>query len=137
MKYPWGDTFPPPGKFGNFADVSAKSLVGFSLENYNDGYKATAPPGVFGSNALGIADLGGNVTEWCHDNYTIYPFKENYTYVDPTGPQEGAHHVVKGSSWKHASISTLRISYRNYSKDKSQDIGFRLCRYLDDGFPSK
>lgn len=137
MKYPWGDKFPPPEKFGNFADVSAKSLVGFSLENYNDGYKATAPPGVFGINALGIADLGGNVAEWCHDNYTIYPLKESYTYEDPTGPEEGGHHVVKGSSWKHASISTLRISYRDYSKDKRHDIGFRLCRYVNEGSPGK
>ena len=137
MKYPWGSRFPPSPKSGNFADASAKDLLPNYLGNYNDGYPAAAPSGVFKPNALGIYDMGGNVAEWSHDIYSIYPYLPDKTYLDPLGPKQGKHHVVRGSSWKHASISALRLSYRNYSDAKRPDLGFRICRYLDDGTEKK
>ena len=97
--------------------------------NYNEGYAATAPPAKFRENDLGLYDLGGNVAEWCHDYYSIYPH-DNKEYLDPLGPDEGKHRVVRGSGWKHGSISTLRLSYRDYSDSKRPDLGFRVCRYL-------
>ena len=130
MKYPWGNTFPPPPKSGNFADISAKDLLPNYLAGYNDGYLSTAHPGAFGPNALGLYDLGGNVAEWCHDYYGIYPYSAQEIYVDPLGPKDGKHRVIKGSSWKDGSISELRLSYRDYSQDKRNDVGFRIVRYL-------
>jgi formylglycine-generating enzyme required for sulfatase activity len=132
MKYPWGNTFPPPPKSGNFADISAKDLLANYLAAYNDGYLSTAHPGAFRPNALGLYDLGGNVAEWCHDYYTIYSYSDQKTYVDPLGPKQGKHRVIKGSSWKDGSISELRLSYRDYSQDKRNDLGFRIVRYLKD-----
>jgi formylglycine-generating enzyme required for sulfatase activity len=81
---------------------------------------------------LELHDLGGNVAEWCHDYYAIYPYAPEKTDVDPVGPKEGKHHVIKGSSWKDASISELRLSYRGYSDAKGPDLGFRIGRYLED-----
>lgn len=130
MKYPWGNTFPPPPKSGNFADISAKDLLANHLARYNDGYPVTAPPGVFKPNRLGLYDLGGNVAEWCHDYYAIYPYSAQKVYLDPLGPRQGKHRVIKGSSWKDGSISELRLSFRDYSQSKRQDVGFRICRYL-------
>ena len=130
LKYPWGNNFPPTGKSGNFADASAKDLLPNYLPNYNDGYPGPAPPGVFKPNRLGLYDLGGNVAEWCHDYYTIYSYSGQKVILDPLGPKEGAHWVVKGSSWKHSSISSLRLAYRDYSNEKRPDVGFRVCRYL-------
>ena len=132
LKYPWGERFPPPPKSVNVADLAAKNVVSAYLENYTDGYAVTAPPGVFKPNALGLHDLGGNVAEWCHDYYSIYPYSAGKVYVDPSGPLQGKHRVVKGSSWKHASISALRGSYRDYSDAKRPDLGFRICRYLNE-----
>ncbi len=132
MKYPWGDVFPPPTKSGNFADRSAKDLLANYLAGYDDGYLATAPPGAFEPNGLGLYDLGGNVAEWCHDYYAIYPYSASEIYVDPLGPKQGKHRVIKGSSWRDGSISELRLSYRDYSQDKRQDVGFRIVRYLKD-----
>ena len=132
MKYPWGNTFPPPPKSGNFADISAKDLLANYLIGYNDGYPATAHPGAFGPNSLGLYDLGGNVAEWSHDYYAIYPYSAQEIYVDPLGPKDGKHRVIKGSSWKDGSISELRLSYRDYSQDKRNDVGFRIVRYLKD-----
>ena len=132
LKYPWGDRFPPTPGSGNFADVSAKDLLPNIIESYDDGYPVTAPPGTFPANALELYDLGGNVAEWCHDHYVIYPYAPEKIHVDPLGPKEGKHHVIKGSSWKDSSISELRLSYRGYSSAKSPDLGFRICRYLED-----
>ncbi|MBM4054137.1 MAG: PEGA domain-containing protein [Planctomycetes bacterium] len=129
LMYPWGDTFPPPAKTVNIADRSAKDVVFPILDDYNDDYPVAAPSASFKANTLGIYDLGGNVAEWCHDYYTIYPYSPEERYQDPAGPEEGKHHIVKGSGWSHASISVLRSAYRDYSDDKRIDVGFRICRY--------
>jgi formylglycine-generating enzyme required for sulfatase activity len=131
LKYPWGDLFPPSSPSGNYADISAKALLPAYIENYNDGYPVTAPPAKFNANSLQLYDMGGNVAEWCHDFYSIYTYNTNTTDIDPTGPREGKHHVVKGSSWESASISNLRLAFRDYSDSKRADLGFRICRYLE------
>jgi len=137
LKYPWGGRFPPTPESGNFADASAKDLLPNTLEKYNDGYPGPSPPGVFKPNGLGLYDLGGNVAEWCHDYYTIYPYSTKTGSVDPFGPEQGKHRVVKGSTWKDSSISALRLSYRDYSDDKRPDLGFRVCRYLEEADEKK
>jgi formylglycine-generating enzyme required for sulfatase activity len=130
LKYPWGHKFPPAKPSGNYADQSAKDLLPTVLEGYNDGYGATSPPAKFESSELGLFDLGGNVAEWSHDYYSIYSYAPEKIYVDPVGPKEGKHHVIRGSSWKHGSISTLRLAYRSYSDGTREDVGFRVSRYL-------
>ena len=130
LKYPWGNKFPPTGRAGNFADISVKGLLSYYLPSYNDGYVATAPPQKFEAGALGLYDMGGNVAEWTHDYYSIYPYSADKIYIDPLGPDAGKHHVVRGAGWKQAGISELRLSYRDYSSTKRPDLGFRVCRYL-------
>ena len=129
LKYPWGNQFPPTTPSGNYADKSAKKLLADIIENYEDGFPGSSPPAKFKANGLGLFDLGGNVAEWCHDFYTIYTYNSSKADIDPTGPPEGNHHVVKGASWKHATMSRLRLAYRDYSDGKRPDLGFRICRY--------
>ena len=128
-KYPWGDRFPPENRTVNIADKSAKDLLASTLENYEDGYPVTAATGMFGASGMGLYDVGGNVAEWCHDYYSIYPYSPKKTYTDPVGPETGKLRVVRGSSWRHAGISALRAAYRDYSKTGRPDLGFRICRY--------
>jgi formylglycine-generating enzyme required for sulfatase activity len=130
LKYPWGNGYPPPAGAGNFADVTAKDLMTNYLLSYNDRYAVSAPPATFKKNALGLYDMGGNVSEWCHDYYSIYPYSAQKVYIDPMGPDEGKHHVIKGSSWMQSGISELRLSYRDYSDTKRPDLGFRIARYV-------
>ncbi len=130
LKYPWGNKFPPSGKAGNFADISAKGLLTFYLQTYKDGYAVIAPPQKFDAGGLGLYDLGGNAAEWTHDNYSIYSYSADKVYIDPLGPKDGKHHVVRGAGWMQAGISELRLSYRDYSSTKRPDLGFRVCRYL-------
>jgi len=131
LKFPWGAKFPPKPMSGNFADVSAQALLANTIDGYDDGYPVAAPPGKFPANALGLFDLGGNVSEWCNDYYDIYSYNADKVVTDPTGPKNGSLRVVRGSSWQHASISSLRLTYRDYSHTKRPDLGFRICRYAE------
>ena len=51
---------------------------------------------------------------------------------DPAGPAEGQYHVIRGSGWRHASISELRMAYRDFGDRGRLDVGFRIARYLPD-----
>jgi formylglycine-generating enzyme required for sulfatase activity len=126
-KYPWGGAFPPLAGAGNYADLSARGVLPEVIAGYDDGFAGSAPVGRFDANPVGVFDLGGNVAEWCHDWYAARP--EGAGQVDPLGPAKGRHHVVRGSSWRDASISELRLSRRDYSDAARDDLGFRFVRY--------
>ncbi len=130
-RYSWGDQMPPVPGAGNFADQSARGVVPNVLSSYDDRYPVTAPVGSFQPSPLGLYDLGGNVAEWVNDLYTVYPSGAAEAAVDPTGPATGQYHVVRGSSWRHASISELRLAYRDLGDQGRLDVGFRLARYAD------
>ncbi len=130
-RFSWGDKLPPKGEAGNYADKSAAGLVPTILPSYDDGYASTAPVGTFPANALGIYDGGGNVAEWVNDLYTVPTPGQTKTVVDPVGPERGTHHVIRGSSWRHAGITELRLSYRDFGTDPRTDVGFRLARNVD------
>ncbi len=131
QRYPWGDAMPPASKSGNYADVSAGRLVSVFMGRYLDGYSATSPVGIFPANALGLYDIGGNVAEWMHDFYAVNPATSRGPARDPTGPSDGAHRVVRGSSWMHGSAANMRLAYRDYSDAARADLGFRLARYTE------
>ena len=120
----------PPGA-GNYADAKARGLVAQVLEGYDDGVAATAPVQSMGPNALGFLHLGGNVAEWTHDLYSIMPSVEGQLARDPVGPAEGEYHVIRGASFLHATVTELRLSYRDYGKDARPDVGFRVARYAE------
>jgi formylglycine-generating enzyme required for sulfatase activity len=130
-KYPWGEGYPPPPGAGNYADESAKGLIDVTIEGYNDGFPAAAPAGKFRPGAASLFDMGGNVAEWCHDYYAIDPSEPEKEQVDPAGPREGSHRVVKGAGWRSAGIANLRTAFRDYSAGPRNDLGFRICRYAE------
>jgi formylglycine-generating enzyme required for sulfatase activity len=130
-RFPWPGTFPPRQPSGNFADESARRLLTVIINDYRDGFAATAPVGSFAPNKAGAFDLGGNVSEWCHDYYTPYFPPGETTATDPLGPPDGRHHVIRDSSWRDATITELRLSFRGYGIEKSDDLGFRLARYAN------
>lgn len=132
--YPWTGKFPPAKVTGNFCDESAPLQLSVKIKNYNDHHAVTAPTGSYAKNNLGFFDLGGNVSEWCQDYYSPYSMallSSNKISINPTGPKKGTHKVVRDSSWKDASITELRLSYRNYSRKAAEDIGFRIARHAN------
>jgi len=123
-KYPWGSAWPPPKDAGNYGDKTfLKSLPGEgwsgSLAEYDDGAARTAPVASYAANRLGIFDLGGNVWQWCEDEYKAsmnapdvlkeYPVLEKEKASDGT-----AFRVLRGASWLNNDPLTLRSSFRNY-----------------------
>ena len=126
--FPWGDRLPPRRDSGNYADRSAEGIVPSILPGYDDGFTSTAPVGSFPSNALGIYDGGGNVAEWVQDYYAVPTPGQTEPLVDPRGPARGAHHVIRGSSWRHAGILELRLAYRDFGSEGRFDVGFRIAR---------
>jgi len=129
LKYPWGNTMPPTGAAGNYADVAAMPVLTETLAAYNDTYVATAPVASFTANALGLFDLGGNVSEWVHDRYSAALIAGSTLERDPFGPATGAEHVLRGSSWRHSRITELRLSWRDASAVPRDDLGFRVVRH--------
>jgi formylglycine-generating enzyme required for sulfatase activity len=131
-RYPWGNELPPPPGSGNYADGSASTLVANALTSYQDGFAVAAPVASGKPNAVGVFDLGGNVAEWVQDFYTLKRAgPSGVPDRDPLGPAEGAHHVIRGSSWMHWSERQLRFAYRDYGNEGRVDVGFRIARYAD------
>jgi formylglycine-generating enzyme required for sulfatase activity len=129
-KYPWGDTLPLPAGAGNYGDRRAQPLLQSILPDYDDGYAVTANVGSFAPNALGLYDLGGNVAEWTTDLYVVQP-PASAVARDPLAGGPGNVHVMRGSSWRHASVTELRAAYRDYGEGKRDDLGFRIARYAE------
>ena len=127
-KFSWGNTYPPPANSGNFADESAGSLVRDNLSGYRDGHIATAPVASFKATPAGVHDLAGNVSEWVHDFYSVAGYSDENSGVDPSGPESGNSHVIRGSSWRHGTIVELRASYRDNGNSGRDDLGFRIAR---------
>jgi formylglycine-generating enzyme required for sulfatase activity len=130
QKYPWGDKMPPAKKSGNYADMSARSILAKVISDYNDGFPITAPVGRFPPSPIGLFDIGGNVAEWVNDYYGVN-FNSSSVEVDPVGPSEGQYHVIRGSGWRHASIGELRFAYRDWGSRGRLDVGFRIARYAE------
>ncbi len=73
--YPWGKEWPPPKGAGNYGE---------SLKVDNFDY--TSPVGSFAANKLGLYDMGGNVSEWCEDKYSLNKANQHVR-------------VLRGASW--------------------------------------
>lgn len=130
-RFVWGDAMPPQRDSGNFADRSAVDLVPTIIPRYDDGYAATAPTGSFKASPLGIYDGSGNVAEWVNDFYAVPTPGLTTPLVDPMGPDQGQAYVIRGSSWRHAGETELRLSFRDYGSSARNDLGFRIARSLD------
>lgn len=129
-RYPWGNALPVTPRSGNYADATARLIVQDVIPDYDDGFAASAPAGKFPANALGLFDIGGNVAEWVHDYYTVSA-ASGAVAVDPTGPADGKQHVIRGSSWKHSSVTDLRLAARDFGDSQRNDVGFRVARYAE------
>ena len=130
-KFVWGTEMPPKRDSGNFAGRSSMDLVPTILPRYDDGFASTAPTGKFSPSAIGIYDGSGNVAEWVNDFYTVPTPGIKTPVVDPLGPKDGTSHVIRGSSWRHAGATELRLSFRDYGSAPRSDVGFRIARTLD------
>ena len=129
--FPWTNGLYPPVEItDNYADQSASNFLTFTIANYNDKSPVSTPTGSFNPNGKGLYNMSGNVAEWVNDYYDVRPSRGD-TVQDPTGPQTGTRHVIRGASWALGSRAELRLSYRDAGVDGRLDVGFRIARYVD------
>jgi len=116
VRYPWGTAFPPPAGTGNFAGEEA--LTGPwpaefpTLTAYRDEFRTTAPVGSFRENPLGLADIAGNLWEWCED-----------------GPGEDKEmRWLRGGSWVDGGRKSLGdgARARAIKQTRTAAFGFRI-----------
>ena len=109
-KYPWGD---------GDADPSLLNYYGSRIDQ-------PTPVGVYprGATPDGIADLAGNVWEWCSDWVGAYT-DEKQSY--PKGPSKGPARVLRGGSCVHDPLN-CRSASRGYGTPDARGgvIGFRV-----------
>jgi len=96
FKYPWGnEEYNANGVYrANFLE---------NPPNAADGYKYTSPVGAFSkfNSPYGVADLAGNLWEYCQDWYAEQ-------YSNPHKPPErGSGIVVRGGSWQYPPMGGL------------------------------
>ena len=134
-RYGWGDAPPPPSGADNLAGQEYTPTSGseardvVTLPGYRDEYVVVAPVGSLGRTPIGLADMGGNVSEWTHDVYVSMP--DSLAVTDPRGPDIVGAHAVRGANWRTAAISELRLAWRDRSSGPSQTIGFRVVRSVE------
>ena len=120
-KYPWGDT------------------IDASKTNYDGNVLDTTPVGSYAPNDYGLYDMGGNVWEWCLDEWdagfyassprrnpvvggSITHIKDNYTNVN-------GFRVLRGGSWNF-NAAYVRVARRDYDASAATGyaLGFRCAR---------
>ncbi len=85
----------------------------------------TRPVGMKAPNKLGLYDMSGNVWEWCYDWHEDYPKVPGI--IDPTGPEEGSHRLLRGGSWGYEA-NCCRVTRRDGLTPGHRycDVGFRV-----------
>ena len=106
--YPWGKEWPPPKGAGNYSST----LVDLEEDNF----KYTSPVGSFAANKLGLHDLGGNVWEWCEDEWATNEF----------------YRTLRGMSWDYFQGRNLVSSVRRraFHGNTSNYTGFRCVLFF-------
>jgi formylglycine-generating enzyme required for sulfatase activity len=130
LRYPWGDQLPVAPASGNYADLTARTPLQDVIEGYDDGFVGAAPVGSYATNAVGLNDLGGNVSEWTTDLYAT-SFSVDAEALDPMYLADGNQHAVRGASWRTSSPAELRLSARAAAFAARDDLGFRIARYAE------
>ena len=126
IRYPWGNEI-------TREDANYKGKGG------RDIWDGPAPVGTFPPNAHGLYDMGGNVWEWCADEYDAKFYsvsQENnpiagklITFMNDDFVNVDTRRVTRGGSWNSVD-NKLRVASRNFFDPSapSQTTGFRCAK---------
>ena len=132
-RFPWLGLV-PRSRSGNVTGARDVSPSGRNWRNafheYGDGWWGPAPVGRFASNAFGLHDLVGNVSEWVadcwHDSYRRAP-TDGEAWVNPGC----RNRVMRGGSWLSAPAQVRSAWRLSVDADTTNArLGFRVVRDL-------
>jgi formylglycine-generating enzyme required for sulfatase activity len=138
-KYPWGNSFPPSGRDGNYAGTElVPKPSAWTIPGHSDGFPRTSPVGSFPPNRNGLYDMGGNVWQWCEDEYKTsmntpdalgrFPFLRDEKVNGVTC------RVTRGGAWGDFTEMYLRSSFYAPAHPlvRRSDCGFRCVLEVPD-----
>jgi uncharacterized protein (TIGR02996 family) len=92
----------------------------------------TSPVGAFPGNSWGVADMHGNVFEWCADWYAPYPAHD---VEDPLVKVPAPVRILRGGSW-HSPARRCRCACRAWGAPdyRGSDVGCRIAFRLESDY---
>lgn len=108
--YPWGVDWPPATVLGNYR--GPETNVPNAAPVLPDAFTRAAPVGSFPLSHWGMYDLGGNVWEWCEDQWDVNMNDEKTVRGGCFETQNGNHILSAGRRWI-------------MSREKNGNVGFR------------
>ena len=128
--FTWGNEMPVKKNVGNLSGEEIKDKNSKFIRGYSDNYPNLSPVKSFQPINSGLYDITGNAHEWMNDYYELTNFESKNIELNRMGPAFGSGHVIRGSSWRSATLRELRLSFRDKSSKGEDDISFRVARWL-------
>jgi sulfatase modifying factor 1 len=120
-RFSWGEKLIMNGKF--MANVWQGTDM--TAKQGEDGFELTSPVGYYGLTPCGMADMGGNVWNWCADVYKLYPGNNTPFQENPEMK------VIRGGSFffDQAGENSFTTTFRAFNTQETSlfNTGFRCA----------